>query len=233
MLSLLLLGVAFGMRHAFEADHVAAIATLTSQSRSLKYALKSGAVWGLGHTISLFVFGTLAIWMDNVVPATLAHMLEAAVGVMLIILGVDVLRRLIQDRVHFHRHQHGDTNHFHAHSHVYQGAHRNSTHDHQHPDGFPLRSLVVGLVHGMAGTAALVLLTLTTIQSPWTGMLYLLLFGFGSTVGMGILSVIIAVPLRSSAARLTWLHNALQATVGMLTIVVGGNLILQTGKAWL
>lgn len=222
MTSLLILGFIIGMKHALEADHVAAVAALTTNSSSVKHAVKQGAVWGLGHTITLFVFGSVVIWMDTVVPENLASTLELIVGVMLVILGLDVLNRAVKDKIHYHFHNHGEQQHFHAHSHENDTCHKQSTHEHEHVEKFPFKSLFVGLIHGMAGSAALILLTIETIKSPWQGMLYMALFGIGSIAGMAVLSIIIAIPLRSSAKGLTWFHNGLQIIVGTLTIGIGG-----------
>jgi sulfite exporter TauE/SafE len=224
MMSLLLLGFLIGMRHALEADHVAAVASLATRSPSVAHAVKQGAFWGLGHTLALFIFGSIVIWMDTVMPEKLAQSLELAVGVMLIFLGADVLRRLIRKQVHFHGHFHSDgTFHFHAHAHAHAGenGHDPQHHEHAHQRGVPLRALLVGLMHGMAGSAALILLTLQTVRSPWTGMVYILVFGVGSILGMVALSTIIVIPLHKSAKGLTWLHNGLQAVIGMTTILFG------------
>jgi hypothetical protein len=230
MTHLLLLGFLIGMRHALEADHVAAIATLATRTDSLRGALRQGAAWGLGHTLTLFLFGFAVILMDSVMPETFALKLELAVGCMLIILGLDVMRRLIRDRIHFHSHKHDSgIQHFHAHSHVGQRSHSSAAHQHQHPQGFPVRALLIGLMHGMAGSAALILLTLETIQSPMLGLAYIALFGLGSMLGMAALSVIIAIPLRRSAQGLTWLHNSLQITVGMATIALGAYVVVNIG----
>jgi len=230
-LSLLLLGFLIGMRHAVETDHVAAVASLATRSKSMADTIRQGAAWGLGHTLTLFLFGSIVLILDSVMPERLAHFLELAVGVMLVGLGVDVLRRLIAERVHFHvHHHHGGEVHFHAHSHTGEKAHDPKKHQHEHPSGFPIRALLVGLMHGMAGSAALILLTLQTVHSPWTGLLYIALFGVGSMIGMALLSVVIAIPLRASARGVTWLHNGLQAVVGVATIAVGSVLIYQI--AW-
>ncbi|MBC8209766.1 MAG: sulfite exporter TauE/SafE family protein [Gammaproteobacteria bacterium] len=229
MISLLFIGFLIGMRHALEADHVAAVASLASSQQSLKQALHQGLAWGLGHTLTLFLIGSIVLWMDTVVPTSLAQLLEFLVGVMLVILGGDVLIRVIRERIHFHKHNHGPQVHFHAHSHAAEGAHQNSAHRHQHRIKFPLRFLLVGLMHGMAGSAAVILLTLETIQSPWQGMLYILLFGVGSMLGMGVLSIAIAIPLRSSAKGLTWMHNGLQTVIGIFTVGLGLSIMLGTG----
>lgn len=229
MTTLLLLGFLIGMRHALEADHVAAVASLATRTQSLGQTIRQGAVWGLGHTITLFLFGSIVIWMDTVMPEQMAKWLELAVGVMLILLGGDVLRRVIRDKIHFHHHSHRDgETHFHAHSHVGEIAHNPGQHQHQHKNRFPFRALFVGLMHGMAGSAALILLTIETIHSPWTGMLYMALFGIGSIIGMAVLSTIIAIPLRASAKSLTWMHNGLHSVIGIATITIGVSVIVNT-----
>ncbi len=220
MFSLLSLGFLIGMRHALEADHVAAVSSLVTQHCNIKDALKQGAVWGLGHTITLFLFGSVAILIDSTISEQLANTLEFIVGLILIFLGFDVLHRLYKKRVHFHLHSHGqNTQHFHAHS--YTGKKEHDTNKHQHSHGFPKRALLVGLMHGMAGSAALIILTLHKVQSPITGMFYLLFFGIGSIIGMAVLSVTIAIPLRYSSNGLTWLYNGLQTFIGLTTLSLG------------
>jgi len=230
VITLLALGFLIGMRHALEADHVAAVASLASESRSFGQFVRQGASWGLGHTLTLFAFGSVVIVMDSAVPERLAQWLEFGVAVMLVLLGADVLRRVLRDKVHFHTHRHGaDQVHFHAHSHRGERRHDPAHHAHEHPGRFPFRALVVGLVHGMAGSAALILLTVDTIASPWLGLAYIALFGLGSMVGMAVLSAVIAVPLRYSARSLTWLHNSLRATVGLGTMALGIFTIVNLG----
>jgi len=228
--AVLLLGFLIGMRHAVEADHVAAVATLATRGRSVADAVWQGAVWGLGHTLTLLVIGSIVLLLNAVVPARAAHALEFAVGVMLVILGVDVLRRLWRERIHFHTHRHADgAEHFHAHAHDPGAAHDPAHHDHGHRQGFPVRALLIGAMHGMAGSAALILLTLESVGAPAVGILYIALFGLGSIAGMAALSVVIAVPLRYSAHGLTRLHNSLRGAIGVATIALGGLLMVQVG----
>lgn len=227
-ISLLLLGFLLGMRHALETDHVAAVASLATRSTSVTDSVRLGAVWGLGHTLTLFVFGSMVLLMDSMIPQRLALGLEFAVGLMLVLLGIDVLRRVMHERVHFHVHRHGNgIRHIHAHSHAGEEGHR-GIHRHHHPDRvtFPLRALFVGLMHGMAGSAALILLTLQAVDTPWTGMFYIALFGIGSIAGMATLSVVIAIPLRGLSGGL---HNGLQIIVGTATLIVGSMLVYETG----
>lgn len=226
----LVLGLLVGMRHALEADHVAAVAALTARSRDLRGALSLGAAWGLGHTLTLFAAGTVVLSLDGVMPGRIAHLFEFAVGIMLVLLGADLLRRLIAARVHFHMHRHGDgTTHIHAHSHAGEADHAASRHDHVHARGLPVRALAVGLMHGLAGSAALILLTAGQIDSLLWALAYLALFGIGSLIGMAALSVVIAIPLQRLARSLSWAHNALGAAVGLGTIGLGAWIAFRIG----
>lgn len=228
MNSLLVLGFLIGMRHAVETDHVAAVASLATRSGSVRHTVMQGAVWGIGHTLTLFLFGSAVLLLDTIMPERLAFGLEFAVGLMLIALGVDVLRRLVRGRIHFHVHRHSEAVvHLHAHSHAPGAVHDPQHHEHDHPRRFPLRALAVGLMHGMAGSAALILLTLQHAQSVAQGMLYIVLFGLGSVAGMAVLSVVIAVPLRYSARSLTRIHNAMQAVIGVVTVTVGCTVVYE------
>lgn len=230
MNSIFLLGFVLGMRHALEADHLAAVASLATRACSLDRTIRLGATWGLGHTLTLFLCGSLVLLLDLAMPLRLARGLELAVGIMLVLLGADVLRRLVGERLHFHVHRHaGGVMHFHAHTHAPGEPHDPDRHRHEHPKGFPVRALLVGMVHGMAGSAALLLLTLETLHSVPLGLFYILLFGAGSLVGMALLSAVIALPLRYSARTLTGVHNSLQALIGLSTVVLGLRLIYQIG----
>lgn len=229
MLSVLLLGFLVGLQHAMEADHLAAMASLATRGRTLLDTARSGAVWGLGHALTLALFGGAVLLADRLVPDKLAQGLEVAVGLMLIGLGADVLRRMARARLHFHAHTHGDREHFHAHSHKGRVEHTRDPHCHEHPQGFPMRALLVGMMHGMAGSAALIVLALGAVESLWQGLFYIVLFGCGSTVGMAVLGAAISLPLRYSAQGLTWVHNGLQAGVGVFTVALGGYIVYQSG----
>jgi len=227
MFSLLLIGFLIGMRHTLEADHVAAVATLASDTHSLRSAVKHGAIWGIGHTLALFAFGSFAILNDSIIPSRLADTLEMAVGIMLILLGADVIRKILRDRVHFHTHRHADgKQHFHAHKHRRDSRHYLSNHQHSHHAQRPAKALFIGLMHGMAGSAALILLTLQTVQSTAAALWYMLLFGLGSIIGMASLSIIIAIPIRHSARTLTWMNNGIQAAIGIFSLALGGSLFV-------
>jgi hypothetical protein len=221
--SILALGFLLGMRHATDADHLAAVATLATRSRSVGHTVVQGIAWGTGHTLTLTLFGGAVLVLGAVVPAQAAQALELAVGVMLVLLGADALYRLRRERVHFHAHCHADgVAHFHAHSHRGEGApHDPARHEHRHPRGFPARALLVGMVHGMAGSAALILLSLETLRSPAWGFAYIAIFGLGSILGMAALSAAIAVPLRLTSRHLKRTYDGLSAAVGLATVLLG------------
>ena len=243
MISILLLGLLIGMQHAFEADHIAAVASLAARNRSFRGILRHGVVWGLGHSLALLGFAGAAIALDLAAGERLAGWLELAVGVMLVLLGGQVLARLLRDRVHFHMHRHaGGRVHLHAHSHAGEprvpdgnrgaehGAdHGRAPHDHRHPEGLPLRSLFVGVMHGMAGSAALVILAASAIGSPALGLGYVALFGLGSIAGMALLSAAIAVPLTYTAKALTWANRGLRGAVGTVTVALGLMILSDVG----
>lgn len=221
MFGILGLGFLLGMQHALEADHIAAVSSIAARRSRVGDIVKHGLTWGLGHTATLFVFAGIAMLLGRAIPEGVARPLEAAVGIMLLGLGGHVLWRLWRDRVHFHRHGHADgTVHFHAHSHAGDRLpHLRAAHVHAH--GFRWRTLLVGLMHGMAGSAALLVLVASQAASPAAGLGYVALFGVGSMIGMGALSAVIAVPLAVSARFLTVANHALQGAVGIVTIAVG------------
>jgi ABC-type nickel/cobalt efflux system permease component RcnA len=229
--STLALGFLLGLRHALDADHVAAVATLATGTRSLGRTVAQGVAWGAGHTLTLMLFGGAVLVAGAVVPEQAARWLEMAVGVMLVLLGADALRRLRRERIHFHAHRHADrVAHFHAHSHRGESApHDPQRHEHAHPPGFPARALIVGMVHGMAGSAALVLLSLEALRSPAWGLVYIAVFGVGSILGMALLSVAIALPLRLTSRRLGRAYQGLSATVGLATVMLGGWIVVRIG----
>lgn len=184
------------------------------------------------------LFGGAVLALGKAIPAGLEQILELLVALMLIALGIDVMRRLAQQKVHFHAHEHPPgSRHLHAHSHATATATHKAQHHaeaHQHSHKLPLRALAVGAMHGMAGTAALVLLSLEAVQSPAMGLAYMALFGLGSIAGMALLSVAIAVPLRLSAStQLAWLHQGMTLAVGLLSCVLGVVLAWRIGQGLL
>ncbi len=229
-MSLLFLGFLIGIRHALEADHVAAVSALVADAKSIRQAVRHGTVWSVGHTATLFLLGTVVVVLDAELPASFAQGLELAVAAVLVLLGIDVIRRVLRDRMHFHVHSHPDgTTHFHAHAHPGGSKHEAENHRHAHTEAFPYRAMLVGVMHGMAGSAALILLTLSTVESIGLAVLYMFLFALGSILGMAVFSLIIALPLSASAQGLTWVHNGVQLTLGVTSLVIGLALAYEVG----
>src|SRR4051812_5035279 len=191
MFGVLGLGFLLGMQHALEPDHVAAVSSIAARKSDIGNIVKHGLTWGLGHTLTLLAFAGAAILLGRAIPETVVRPIEIAVGVMLVGLGSHVLWRLLRDRAHFHGHGHADgTMHIHIHSHAGETApHVRSAHAHEH--GFRWRTLLVGLMHGMAGSAALLVLTVSQASSPAVGLSYFALFGVGSRIGLGALATVI------------------------------------------
>ncbi len=219
--SLLVVGFLLGVRHALDPDHLASVATISTSSRTLLDGLKQGGAWGMGHTVTLLLFGGAALVLGLAVPEGLALFLEFAVGLMLVLLGADVLRRIMQERIHVHRHEHDDgASHLHVHLHP-----QVDRHEHSHSPLIPLRALMVGLMHGLAGSAALLLLTVASAPSIISGIVYILVFGFGSILGMALLSIVIALPLRLSSNRFERTQKNFRLGIGIVTIFIGLSIV--------
>jgi sulfite exporter TauE/SafE len=231
-ISALLIGFVLGMRHAMDADHLVAVATLATRRHSLAHSMRQGVAWGIGHTLTLLFVGGFVLALGTSIPQRVALALELVVGAMLIALGVDVLRRLLRRKIHVHVHAHGSgVSHVHAHSHAAPDSRHEPLHEHAHTQGLPLRALAVGMTHGLAGSATLVVLSLGAVQSWTMGVLYIALFGAGSIVGMASLSVAIAIPLRLSEDRLGRLYRGLTVAIGLGSCALGLFTVYRIGLA--
>ena len=211
-LSIVALGFFLGMRHATDPDHVIAVTTIVSRERQISKSAWIGAFWGIGHTLTIFVVGAGIILFDLVIPPRIGLSMELAVGIMLIVLGVANVRSFFtsvpassEGVVHSHPHPHGD--YVHSHTHTHQPEHHRHT-----PDQTPLarldrvlgkfktyklvRPLVIGTVHGLAGSAAIALLVLATIPNTKWALAYLLVFGIGTLAGMMVITMSIASTFR-------------------------------------
>lgn len=228
--TLLIFGCIVGMQHALEADHLAAVAALGKGSNSRRALLLRGSVWGLGHTLTLLSICGLLLFLGESITARTETMLEIAVGVMVILLGANVLLKLYRRRAHFHFHRHEPgPPHLHIHSHAQEaGAHADSAHLHKHGNLGLGRALVVGMVHGAAGSAGLLVLA-AAAESLGQAAGYVLAFGVGSILGMAALSFVVSYPLRLMDRYATWLNTATFACIGCAAIVIGGNLL---GQSW-
>ncbi|HEV8306446.1 MAG TPA: urease accessory protein UreH [Methylomirabilota bacterium] len=217
------LGVGFllGIRHALDADHVAAVSTLVGRHRSVARSCLLGAFWGAGHTAALLAAGIAVLAFKLTMSPELERGLETAVGWVLILLGGHVLLRSLSATV-LHRHAHRHDGAAHSHLHVHLGHSGQATApDHVHLLELGGRPFLVGLLHGMAGSAALMLLALTAIPSAVGGLCYILVFGIGSTAGMLLLSGMIGLPFAMTADRAPRLNTAIQALAGAVSLVLG------------
>ena len=228
--ALLALGLVFGLKHATEVDHVVAVSTIVSEQRSVLRSALVGGLWGLGHTASLILVGVLVLVFRVAIPQRVANWLEFGVALMIIALGMLAVARVLRKRadVHLHRHAHDGQSHVHVHFHEHGTEHANlmssgSTHfSHSHAIArIGFKPLLVGAMHGLAGSAALTLLVLTQIQSISLGLFYLGLFGLGSTLGMLLMSGLIGLPFALSGRRLSNLNYGLQTAAGALSIAFG------------
>ena len=222
--AVLAIGFLFGLRHATDADHVAAVSTFVSRDGSLLRSCLVGTFWGAGHTLALLVAGLTTIMFKLTISPQIEKALETIVAFVLILLGGNVvLRSLTAVRVHRHEHAHHGDPHPHQHVHMHLAA--GHAHAHRHLLALGGRPFLVGLLHGLAGSAALMLLVLATIPSPFVGVLYLLVFGIGSTAGMLVLSGAIAVPFIVTAGRADRLNVAIRAIAGVASVALGLSLI--------
>lgn len=222
--SLLAFGALVGMQHALEADHLAAVAALSARPTTRRSLVLRGAWWGAGHTIALFAICGTVLMLGLTLGDGLQATLEFAVGIMVSALGLNVLWTIYRRRIHFHAHEHGDgERHLHAHSHETEQRrdHAASLHEHRHPRFGLVKALSIGLVHGAAGSGALLVLLVAASNSVGTALAYIACFGLGSIAGMAALSLVASFPLNAAARSAAWLHTATMAAIGMFAIAIG------------
>jgi ABC-type nickel/cobalt efflux system permease component RcnA len=212
------LGLLLGFQHALDPDHLIAVSTIVTEHKSFKWASLIGAFWGLGHTTTLFIVGLLVVGLRLTIPPRLAGGLELLVAAMLIVLGINVLRRAFgTEKIHLHTHTHNPETHTHVHAH----DNPREGHAHAHPLKTMRRPFVVGMVHGLAGSAALMLLVLSTIDAPLAALIYIVIFGLGSIGGMLLLSGIISVPFVLTAQRFAAMNRSIRILAGVSSVVFG------------
>lgn len=224
-LAVLGLGFALGLRHALDVDHLAAVSTIVSERRGILRSSLVGALWGLGHTASLLAVAVAVIALHAEIPPFVGALFEFGVACMLVVLGVNLLRTVARGgRVHLHPHQHGG--HRHVHPHVHERTHVH--HDHGPTNRRPF---LVGLVHGLAGSAGLMLAVVATIPSPALAIAYVAIFGVGSIGGMAVMSTVFALPTLIAHDRFTGADRWVRLAAGLVSVVVGGQLAWEIGRA--
>jgi high-affinity nickel-transport protein len=241
LFSIILIGFFLGMRHATDPDHVIAVTTIVARQRSVGRAAMIGAFWGLGHTLTIFAVGTAIILFNVVIPSRLGLSMELSVSIMLIALGVWNLVGFVRSApgsgsslageplVHSHSHVHGGVVHSHVHSHPSQPPSPAT------PEGGSagagayqyFRPLLVGIVHGLAGSAAVALLILATIRNPAWAIVYLLIFGVGTIAGMMLITMSIASAFRFVGNRFARFNQRLAMMSGLVSLAFGAFLAYQ------
>jgi len=224
------LGLLFGLKHATEADHMAAIGAIVSEQGGLRRALWTGGLWGSGHTISIVVAGLFVLGLRLAIPESMARSLEFGVALMIIGLGSTALGRALRNRpdAHVHRHAHDSRDHAHPHFHEGGDQHLPSldgdtprrVHGVHSACTIGVKPLCVGMMHGLAGSAALTLLVLAQIPSVSLGLIYLLVFGLGSIGGMVLMSLAISLPFAATVSR-PRVNRVIRIASGMLSLGFG------------
>jgi cytochrome c biogenesis protein CcdA len=222
------LGLLLGLRHATDADHVVAISTIVSEYRNAWRGIWVGASWGLGHTTPLLIVGTAVLFLKGTVAEQYERFspyLEFGVGIMLVFLGVQVFWTLRHRRFHLHEHFEEVTPHVHLHGHQTETEPlEEADHGFFRPGKpfFRLKSYLIGIVHGLAGSAAVMLVVLATdeVTSFWVGIFYILIFGAGTIISMGALTLLMGIPFAVSG-QFQRLNAAIAGVAGTGSIVFG------------
>ncbi|MBS4202027.1 sulfite exporter TauE/SafE family protein [Bacillus sp. FJAT-49732] len=196
LLSVLTLGFILGIKHAIEPDHVIAVSTIASRSKKLWHASLAGVFWGIGHTATLFIIGIILILMKNEISDKWSLTLEFFVGIMLVYLGTVSILSVRKEKEDTHTH----------HTHLPK--------DVKKKQGY-YKSLIVGLIHGLAGSAAMVLLTMSTVHTVWHGVLFILIFGLGTIAGMLFFTTLIGIPFILSINRFSMSRSLIFLTGGI------------------
>jgi hypothetical protein len=209
--SLIVLGFVLGLRHALDADHLAAISTMVTERRNLLSSLLVGAFWGLGHTFALLIAGVGVLLLRFQLTDPMAHVFETCVGIMLVVLCANVLRSLV-GRAASHTHEH-TTVASHSYLHLWPVA----------------RPLLVGMIHGLAGSAPLLLLALTAMSSPLAAFSYIAVFGVGSMMGMAIMSLLLSVPAHLTVEHFARTNLAVRGLSGSFSVGLGLFIVYENG----
>ena len=229
VLAVLVLGFLLGLKHATDADHVVAVSAIVTEQRNVWRGLWVGASWGAGHSTPLLILGLIILLFRDLVLGryeSIAPFLEFGVGIMLVYLGVSVVWNIRRGKVHVHQHIHEESPHVHVHAaHEAKAEHEADTERHNSffvfgKPVFRLKSFVIGVMHGLAGSAAVMLVLLPAIDSFWVGVGYLLLFSVGTMLSMAVVTVILAVPFAATGGSAV-LNRTVSVVAGVASVAVG------------
>ncbi len=222
-IGILIFGFIIGLKHAVEADHLAAVSTIVAERKNVFSSTIIGGFWGVGHTLSLLIVGALVIFLKLQISETVEARLEAIVGGMLVLLGLNALRKLWQkEKIHVHTHEHAGRKHIHIHGHENEKGEES-----HHFMRFSPRAIAIGMIHGLAGSAGLMLLIVPIISSPLVAISYILIFGIGSIGGMMIMSLLIGLPLHLTDGKFEMLNKSLLGLAGIFSLAVGAFIIYE------
>ena len=216
---ILLTGLGLGFAHSLDPDHVVAVSTLLCNNKSIRKSITSATVWGVGHSTVLFIIGLLVLTLSVVIPQSVLRLFDSAAGVLLIILGALVIRPLIAERIrpdqinHEHTHSHPQ---LHPHSHPHD-----HTKDNHHGHAHLHKSALTGALQGLGGSAALMLVTLSTVNSVGVGLVFICLFGVGVILGMIGIACLVGSVMAYTASNLEKVHKIIKALTGSVSIVFG------------
>ena len=219
-LTILSLGFVLGLRHALDTDHIAAVSTVLAQRPSWRASSLVGLSWGLGHTVVLLLVGAIVLALHVPIPEPVALAAELAVGVMLVVLGGLLGMKVVKERWHVHHHDHDGSRHVHLHSHA-QSPH----HSHSHWWRESVRPLCIGMAHGLAGSAALLLLVVASASTFMEGLIYIAVFGCGSILGMMLIGLALSLPVVWSVRLGQPVFFAVQGVASLGSVLLGLSIV--------
>jgi ABC-type nickel/cobalt efflux system permease component RcnA len=227
-----LLGLAMGLRHALDPDHLVAVSVMVAESGSFRPAARIGAIWGIGHTLTILLFGVPLLLLRMELPERVQASFEGLVGLVLIALGGTTLWRLWRRRVHLHWHEHDGERHLHFHEHDATPHEHPHAHHHEHPHwSTGWRPLLIGMVHGLAGSGAAAVMVMSTADSLLAGLIYLAIFGIGSILGMTATAFVLSLPVWIAQQRFERAYSALLTLTGIVSVAFGISLLWELGHA--
>ncbi len=209
----LITGFLLGLKHSLDTDHLITVSTIVSRNQGIKKSFVQGAFWGIGHTTTLLIIGFFVLLFKLSLPQSLSNLFEILVGLVLVYLGISLVLEIRRKKIHLHTHKHDGEKHIHLHSHK-----ENKHHNHNH------KSYFIGLFHGLAGSAGLMLIILPGASSTLMGLSFVLIFGIGSILGMALFAILANLPFsypNIKAGRLLLFDKSLKYTIASASVFVG------------